>query len=289
MSVNVINDAALAAIGSNIETIYEKARDGVEDNLVGKVYNERKTNKSMVAIRSLDGFGLMREFKSERQPGIVGEAITVATPVKWERTIDVKREDIEDDDYGYITDLANSVGVASKRTPIAEIAKALMKGFTTTLSDGQYFFSAAHGNLQSGTLNASNLQAALDKIAAQTDANGGALAFQGKVLVVGPSNTSAAKSLIETETISGTTNIYYKALDLVISPFITDNSWYVVDNAEGVMPLLLVMRVAPDKIVARDETNSDRAFDKDIYSWGTRGRFCAAYHNYKLIVGSTGS
>ena len=145
MSVNVINDATLAAIGSSIETLYEKARDGVEDNLAGKVYNERKTNKSMVAIRSLDGFGLMREFKSERQPGIVGEAITVATPVKWERTIDVKREDIEDDDYGYITDLANSVGVASKRTPIAEIAKALMKGFTTQLSDGNYFFSAAHG------------------------------------------------------------------------------------------------------------------------------------------------
>ena len=289
MAVNVINDATLAAIGKSIEVIYEKARDGVEDNLLGKVYNVRKTNKSMVAIRSLDGYGLMREFKSERQPGLVGEAITVATPVKFERTIDVLREDIEDDDYGYVTDLTNSVGVASKRTPINEVAKALMKGFTTTLNDGNYFFSAAHGNLQSGALNASNLQAALDKIAAQTDAEGGPLAFQGRVLVVGPQNMSAAKALIDTETLSGTSNIYYEALDLVVSPFITDTSWYVLDNTQGIYPILMVMRTEPNKIVARNDTNSDKAFDKDIFSWGTRGRFCAAYHNYKLIVGSTGS
>lgn len=289
MSVNMVTDAQIAAIGKSIEVIYEKARDNVKDDLLGKVYGERSTKTSMTAIRSLDGFGLMREFKSERQPGIIGEAITVATPIKWERTIDVKREDIEDDDYDYIKDVANSVGVASRRTPLSEVAKALMKGFTTATNDGSYFFSSDHGNLQSGALNASNLQAALAKLSAQTDGEGQPLALQGKVLVYGAANASAAEALINTQTIDGTTNTMYHKLELVESPFITDNSWYVVDNTTGILPVLMVYRVRPDKVVARDDSNSDRAFDKDIFSWGTRGRFCAAYHNYKLIVGSTGA
>lgn len=288
MSVNIINKATLDAIGKNIGITFQKGRDNFTNDLVNVLYNERNTKLPTEVIASLDGYGLMREFKSERQPGVIGEVITVATVKKFERTIDIKREDIEDDNIGYAQELANSVGIASVRTPYAEVAKALVKGFTDNLKDGHPFFYAGRGNLQTGALTEDNLSAAILKLETQKDGEGEALGFKATTLIVGPQNRAAAEKIIKATQISGSTNIYYNALKLVVCNYIQDTSWYVVDGSEGVFPIIMLMRVRPDKIVARNEENSDRAFDKDIYSWGTRGRFVAAYHNPKLIVGSTG-
>lgn len=289
MTVNIVNKATLDAIGKNIGITFQKGRDNFTNDLVNVLYNERMTNLPTQVIASLDGYGLMREFKSERQPGVIGEAITVATVKKFERTIDIKREDIEDDNIGYAQELANSVGIASARTPYAEVVKVLTQGFTVNLADGAPFFSNTRGNLQTGALTEENLAAAILKLESQKDAEGQPLGFKATTLIVGPQNRAAAAKIIKATQVSGTTNIYYNALNLVVSQYITDDSWYVVDGSEGTFPIILLMRVRPDKIVARTEDNSDRAFDKDIYSWGTRGRFVAAYHNPKLIVGSAGA
>lgn len=286
MSVNFLNK--LNALDKNIKVNFKKSRDNVKDDLKGMVYDETPTKLPIETIESLDGFGLMREFKSERQPGVVGSLISVIKSKKWERTIDVKREEIEDDDTGKVPALTNTVGIASKRTPIYEVAQALLKGFTTNLSDGTPFFDASRGNLQTGALTAENLNAARTKIAVQKDSENAPLGFMATTLVVGPRNAAAAEALINAQQIDGTSNTLYHSLKLVVSPFITDLSWYVVDNTQGVYPITLVMRVRPDQIVSKTDLNSDRAFDKDIFSWGTRGRFAAAYHNPKLIVGSIG-
>lgn len=289
MSVNIINKATLDAIGKNIGITFQKGRDNFTNDLVNVLYNERMTNLPTQVIASLDGYGLMREFKSERQPGVIGEVITVATVKKFERTIDIKREDIEDDNIGYAQELANSVGIASARTPYAEVAKVLAQGFTVDLADGNPFFHASRGNLQTGALTEENLAAAILKLESQKDGEGQPLGFKATTLIVGPQNRAAAEKIIKATQISGTSNIYYNSLKLVVCQYIADGSWYVVDGSEGTFPIILLMRVRPDRIVARTEENSDRAFDKDIYSWGTRGRFVAAYHNPKLIVGSAGA
>ncbi len=284
-----VNKATLEAMSSNIHTTFQKSLGKVENKLVNKLYNEQNTTSSIELIKSLDGFGLMKEFKSERRPGVVGEVITVAKPVKFERTIEIPREDIEDDNMGYIPSVVNSIAIASERTPIAKVVEALTLGFTEKCNDGKTFFHTSRGNLQTGALTAENLKAARTKLAAQTDSEGQPLGFMADTLVVGVNNQSAAEEIINAQQINGTSNTLYHALDLVVSPYINDDSWYVVDSTEGVYPIVLVMRVKPDKIVSKDDLNSDKAFDRDVFSWGTRGRFVAAYHNPKLIVGSTGA
>lgn len=284
-----INQATLNAITSNINTTFQKSLGKVENGLKGVLYNEQNSTASMEAIKSLDGFGLMKEFKSERRPGIVGEVITIAKPVKFERTIDIPREDIEDDNIGYVAGMVNTIAVASERTPIYQVATALMKGFTAEMNDGKTFFHSDRGNLQTGALTADNLKAARTKLANQKDAEGNPLGFIADTLIVGVNNQSAAEEIINAQQINGSSNTLYHALNLVVSPYITDDSWYVTDSKEGVFPMVLVMRVKPDKIVAKNDENSDKAFDRDVFSWGTRGRFVAAYHNPKLIVGSAGA
>lgn len=284
-----ITQATLNAITSNINTSFKKALGKVENNLKGVLYDEQNTTASMEVIKSLDGFGLMKEFKSERRPGIVGSVITIAKPVKFERTIDIPREDIEDDNIGYVPAMVNTVAVASERTPLYQTVDALMKGFTTNMNDGKPFFDTSRGNLQTGALTAANLEAARTKLANQKDAEDNPLGFIADTLIVGVNNQSAAEKIINAQQIDGTSNVLYHSLTLVVSPYITDDSWYVLDSKEGVYPMVLVMRVKPDKVVAKDDENSDKAFDRDVFSWGTRGRFVPAYHNPKLIVGSAGA
>ncbi|VXC39030.1 Mu-like prophage major head subunit gpT family protein [Plantibacter sp. T3] len=43
------------------------------------------------------------------------------------------------------------------------------------------------------------------------------------------------------------------------------------------------------KLLAKTDINSDRAFDKDIFSWGTRARHNVGYGNHQLIVGAIAS
>lgn len=286
MSVNILQ--RLDALDKNIKITFKKQRDNITDDLKGVVYDETPTNLPIDTIVSLDGFGLMHEFKSERKPGVIGSLVTVVRSKKWERTIDVKKEDIEDDNIGMIPALVNTVAIASKRTPTYEVMQALLQGFTTKLSDNKPFFDTSRGNLQTGALTADNLNAAQVKLSTQLDSEGAPLGFMATTLVVGPRNKAAAEQLINAQQINGTSNTLYHTLKLIVSPYITDESWYVVDTNQGVFPLTLVMRVRPDTIVSKTDLNSDRAFDKDIFSWGTRGRFAAAYHNPKLIVGSVG-
>lgn len=54
------------------------------------------------------------------------------------------------------------------------------------------------------------------------------------------------------------------------------------------MPFVLQIRVAIS-LIAKTDINSDRAFDKDIFTWGTRARHNAGYGNHQLIVGAIGS
>ena len=284
-----ITQETLNALTSNIKTTFQKSLGKVENNVKNVLYNEQNSTASIEVIKSLDGYGLMKEFKSERRPGVVGEVITIAKPTKFERTVDIPREDIEDDNIGYVAGVVNSIAIASERTPIYEVKTALMKGFTAKMNDGKTFFNADRGNLQTGALTADNLKAARTKLANQKDAEGNALGFLADTLIVGVNNQSAAEEIINAQQINGTSNTLYHALKLVVSPFITDDSWYVLDSSEGVFPMVLVMRVKPDKIVAKNDENSDKAFDRDVFSWGTRGRFVAAYHNPKLIVGSAGA
>lgn len=285
----IVNEATLKALSKNVSTTFQKTLGKVENNLIGVLYNERNTKASMEMIMSLDGVGLMKEFKSERRPGVVGKVITLAKPVKYERTLEIPREDIEDDNMGWVDEAVRGIAVASERTPLHNVVETLMTGFTTKMNDGDNFFATSRGNLQTGALTADNLEAARAKVALQTDGEGQPLGFLADTLIVGPKNQSAAEKLLNAQEINGSSNTLYKALTLVVSPYITDESWYVLDTKEQTYPIVMVMRVKPNGIVSKTDLNSDKAFDRDIFAWGSRGRFAAAFHNPKLIVGSTGA
>ncbi len=288
MSVNFINKQKISALDANIGVTFNRGYANFKNDLVGVLYNEIKTTHTYEALESMDGLGLMREFGDERQPAVLNTTVSLARPVKYEKTIAVKAEDIEDDNLGKYSAMVDALAIASHRTPMATVVNALTAGFTTKTADNEFFFSDSHGNLQAGVLNATNLNAAAEKIAEQTDSQGSPLGLMADTLFVGPKNAAAAREILNAQVINGTTNVNYNAYKLVVTPYITDTKWFLADTKEGIKGIELIVRVSPDKIIAKNIENSDNAFNRDIYEWGTRGRFCAAYHAPKLMVGSLG-
>jgi phage major head subunit gpT-like protein len=63
---------------------------------------------------------------------------------KFESTVGVPRDDIEDDTYGVYTPLMKEMGVAAAMHPDELVWALLAAGITTPCYDGQYFFDTDH-------------------------------------------------------------------------------------------------------------------------------------------------
>lgn len=62
----------------------------------------------------------------------------------WENTVEVSRDDIEDDRLGLYTKLFEQLGQDTAEFPDTLVFALLAAGFTTTCYDGQYFFDTDH-------------------------------------------------------------------------------------------------------------------------------------------------
>jgi len=79
---------------------------------------------------------------------------------KFESTVSVPRDDIEDDVYGVFTPLFSEMGNAAATHPDELVFALLTSGFSAVCYDGQYFFDTDHpvGNDETGITSVSNMQ-----------------------------------------------------------------------------------------------------------------------------------
>lgn len=68
---------------------------------------------------------------------------------KFEQTIAVSRENVEDDKYGIYTPIAQEMGLSANQFPDKLVADLIKAGTTTVGYDGQNFFDTAHPNWDS--------------------------------------------------------------------------------------------------------------------------------------------
>lgn len=280
----------LKALNTNIKATFDKARIAHVDDLKGKLYGVRPVNGATANIVNLVDVPGLREMKSERVPGLIDGTVATITPRTWEATLDVKQEDVEDDELGIIPEAVSLMAADANNSYGILAIEALVKGFTANLNDGTPFFDTSRGNLQSGALSADNFAAAVLKLQTQKSKSGKSLRYRGNLLTVGPLNEAAAKAILLKEYLTnGESNTNYKASELVVDSNITGLEWFVSDAKQPSKPVVIAERKKIGSIVAKTDLNSDRAFDKGVFSWGVRGRFDAAYNNPQMVVGSIGS
>lgn len=273
-----------------IQTVFKTTNKEVKDPLKGVLYDVTPVTGQVTNIAAISSVPGMKEFKTERTHGVAEDTVHTIVPRKWEATLDVSREDIEDDATGQVPAKVRRMTTVSGRHYGALAVKALTLGFTAVLSDGKAFFHADRKNLVSGALNAVNFGKAVDALLGMEDGDGNSIGAVPTHLIVGVQNRAAAEAIVKkSATTGGEDNTDYERVELIVDPRISGKEWFVVAAKEGIAPLTIAERVKVGAPVSKTDLNSDRAFETDIFSWGLRGRYDAAYQEAQFIVGSKGA
>lgn len=282
-----LNPTQLGRADLYVKTIFRKAMSEESNDIAKDLYTITPNKSGFARILNLTAVPGMRRWESERRPGTFSFGVEMQKIGKWEQSVAIDGADVEDDDLGIYKSAIEEMALENKLVYSALAVEAINKGFVTKSGDGHNFFSTEHGNLQTGDLTAANYEAACLKVQTQKAENGKSFGYLVDTLIVGPNMQSKARAVVEKENLAGgESNTNYHTAKILVVPQITDNSWYVACLDRKVKPVEVFER---RKAGPLRQILKDRQEDQDVYTWGTDGRFDAAYANYRLIAGSVGS
>jgi phage major head subunit gpT-like protein len=223
----------------------------------------------------------------------------------WEATVEVDRNNIEDDTLGIYAPQAQMAGYSAKQLPDEIVADLKNNAFANKCYDGQYFYDTDHpvgeaktSNSNKGTavlsgatqaLAVASYGAARTAIMSFTDDEGRPLGLIPNVLEVPPALEIQGKRLVEMEKLADDTpNPYYKTATLVINPRLTSTTaWFLHCTAMPVKPFIYQERKAPVFVEQTDPQN-DNVFMRKKFRFGAEARAAGGYGFWQMSYGSTG-
>ncbi len=139
----VVNQAALAGIYRSFSTVFNQAFDSAKAmwDLVAMLMPSEGRS---VDYKWLGDFPMMREWIGERVIKDLTAFHYELVNKDYESTVEVDRNDIQDDQIGVYTPMIQGLGQAAKVHPDVLIFALLKLGFGTICYDGQYFFDTDH-------------------------------------------------------------------------------------------------------------------------------------------------
>lgn len=221
----------------------------------------------------------------------------------WEATIEVDRNDIEDDQLvGYALQ-AQGAGQSAAELPADIVFGLLSQGFVNLCYDGQPFYDTDHlmggksaSNKGTKKLNVSSLAAAKASYgAARTtlrslkDDEGASLKILPGLLVVPPALEDDANYLMTADRFPDNSHNPYKgtAEVLVVPELLTDTEWHLLDVTKPVKPLVYQERKKPE-FVEQTDYNNDNVFMRKKFRFGAEARANGGYGFWQMAFGSTG-
>jgi phage major head subunit gpT-like protein len=291
----LINKAVLTQIFTNIKATFNKAFDAAPSQWQ-KIAMRVNSTTSVEDYAWLNNFPKMREWIGEK---FVKSLETNKYSLKnkpYEATVEILRDNIEDDQLGFIGPQAQGAGFAAKQWPDELVFDAVNQGTSTICHDGQYFFDTDHpvgdtsvSNKYNLTLDISTQAAAKASYGAvrtamksQKDEEGRPLNVNPNILLVSTNLEDTANALMTVDRLEdGKPNLYKGTAEVVVVPWLTDNTWYLLDTTKPVKPFVFQERKKP-MMVSQTDMSSDDVFNKGVYKFGAEARGAAGYGFWQL-------
>lgn len=246
--------------------------------------------------------------------GLIIESARV-TNKKYELSYAISRDSLDDDLNGSVRMMVSrlrSGAVKYLRQP-DKLAFGVIRDNGTCL-DGLQLFSASHkinvadpasatfSNTTTGALTLATLISARQAMMEVKSADGEPINYDPKILLVPPALEGTARKiagadrLIYTGTASDSpeSNVWVGAFTVVVCPYLasaqggSDTAWYLVDATDPEDRAIIYQVRQEVEIVQEFDPDSPKAFELDIYRWGTRARMVVAAGNPKRIFRRTG-
>lgn len=241
----------------------------------------------------------MREWVGERVIRNLTSRVFSITNKPWELTVEVDKDDIEDDNLGVYNGWIDMVGQQARKWPDDVLTDVIQAARTTVCADGQYFFDTDHpvnidqsglgtysNNLTTTALTAANYGAARAAFNSRLGADGKPMMAMADTLVVPPALEDTARAILNSELIAPTaawagnvgsiaaTNVYRNSAKLLVIPELNNEptTWYLLDTSKPIKPFIWQLRKAPNFVSLFAPTDPNVFFRKKfIYGVDSRG------------------
>jgi phage major head subunit gpT-like protein len=289
-----ITTAALRALRTTISTIFQGAYSNTatwSDRVATVVSSTTASNTYKWFLKTLK----LREWLGERVIQNLESTSYTLRNKRWEGTVEIDRDDVEDDNIGVHSPMISELGEAARRHPDRLIVDLLRNGELNECFDGQFFFDTDHpvklNDASGGTysnyftatpLTAANYEAVRAAMMSRVDDVGDPLEVMPNLLIVPPQLGSLAKRILKNETVNeggvavpnvnqGTAEIL-ELVELSNDPTV----WYLLCTSKAIKPIIIQMRRAP-AFASKDADTDDNVFDHAVFKYGVWGRWAAGY------------
>ena len=298
----LVNAQNLTAVFINLKTIFNKAFEAAPSQW-------QETTMLVPSGSSQNDYAWLSRFPRMRK--WLGDKVTKSLAAfkytivndDWETTVEVDRNDIEDDQIGIYAPMAQEAGFSSKQLP-DEIDADLKNGaFAGICYDGQYFYDTDHpvagasvSNKGTAALSAATTAAAAASYGAArtaimsiTDDEGRPLALIPDVLEVPPALEATARLLCESDKLTDQSpNPYKGTARVLVNPRLTSSTaWFLHVTNRPLKPFVFQQRKAP-VFVSQTDMNADNVFMRKNYLFGAEARCAGGYGLWQMSYGSTG-
>lgn len=298
----LVNAQNLTAVFINLKTIFNKAFEAAPSQ-----WQETTmlvpSGSSQNDYAWLSRFPRMRKWLGDKVIKSLAAFKYTIVNDDWETTVEVDRNDIEDDQIGIYAPMAQEAGFSSKQLP-DEIDADLKNGaFAGICYDGQYFYDTDHpvagasvSNKGTAALSAATTAAAAASYGAArtaimsiTDDEGRPLALIPDVLEVPPALEAPARLICESDKLTDQSpNPYKGTARVLVNPRLTSSTaWFLHVTNRPLKPFVFQQRKAP-VFVSQTDMNADNVFMRKNYLFGAEARCAGGYGLWQMSYGSTG-
>jgi phage major head subunit gpT-like protein len=300
-----INKSNLSQIFINLKTTFNKAFEAAPSNWE-KIAMLVPSTGAQNDYAWLSNFPRMRKWIGDKVvKKLEGFKYSIVND-DWEATVQVKRNDIQDDSLGIYAPQAQMAGHSAKQLPDEIVSDLVNNAFVTLCYDGQYFCDTDHpvGDGNGGTTSVSNKGATALSVATQAlaiasygaartamltfkDDENRPLGVTPNVLLVGPALETTAITLMTADRLEdGKPNPFKGTAQVVMDPRITSaTAWFLLDTTKAVKPFIYQERKKPE-FVSQTDMNADDVFTRAIYKFGAEARAAGGYGFWQLCYGT---
>lgn len=298
----LVNKANLTAVFINLKTTFNKAFDAAP-TIWEKTTMLVPSGSGQNDYTWLSRFPKMREWLGDKVVKVLEAFQYTITNKDWEATIEVDRNDIEDDNLGIYGPQAQEAGFSAKQLPDEIDADLKNNAFANVCYDGQYFYDSDHSvagasvsNLGTAALSAADQAgvlasygAARTAIMSFTDDEGRPLGLIPDTLEVPPALEATGRIICENEKLlDDTPNPYRGTAKLVVNPRLTSTTaWLLHVTSRPVKPFVYQERKKP-VFVQQITEEAESVFMRKKFRFGAEARGNGGYGLWQLSYGSTG-
>ena len=269
----------------------------------------------------LEQFGEMREWVGDRiVENITSDKLTITNKL-YEKTKDIRRVDIEDDQHGLYLPIVSGMGAVAARQPEIICMHALLRGTADTWADGEVFFKADRqygdytiANYTTDALSAATFDEAYQAMTSFLGHEGSPIGVRPMYLLHGPklrnkafeilrddfaartadrtSGTAANESATQGRNPNAGTVIPVQSAHLVDGVKVNGTTydaadyWFLFGEAAGIPGLVYQNRLAAELQTQKWNPDSEYTFDTDKFQIGARLRGAAFLALPHCIIGN---